>query len=90
MYLARVIGTVVATQKHPGLNGYKLLMVQPLGRTREPEGNLLVAADVVGAGVGELVLITLGSQARLALRSETPSPVDAAIIGIVDQMEAAE
>ena len=90
MFLGRVVGTVVSTQKHAGLNGYKLLLVQPLSPRLEPSGQALVAADVVGAGVGETVLVTLGSQARAALCGDAPVPVDAAIIGIVDQVEAAE
>lgn len=89
MILAQVVGTVVSTQKHAGLNGYKLLLVQPLDRALVATGNPMVAADVVGAGVSELVLVSVGSQARAALRGEAPAPVDAAIIGIVDQVEVA-
>lgn len=87
MILAQVVGTAVATQKHDGLNGYKLLVVQPLDRKLALAGTPLVAADVVGAGVGERVLVTLGCQARAALHGDAPVPVDAAVVGIVDQVE---
>ncbi len=90
MYLARVVGKVVSTQKHPGLNGYKLLMVQPLDQQRKESGGMMVAADVVGAGVGELVLVALGSQVRHALRSDESAPIDAAVVGIVDFAEEGE
>ena len=88
MYLGKVIGTVVAEQKYPGLEGVKLLVVQPLNHRREPTGEPLVAADTVRAGPGELVYLT---QAREAAQACDPSfvPVDAAIIGIVDRLDAA-
>lgn len=88
MYLGRVIGTVVATQKYEGLEGVKLLIVQPLNHRREPTGDPIVAADSIHeAGPGELVYLT---HAREAAQALDPSfvPVDAAIIGIVDQLDA--
>ncbi len=87
MYLGKVMGTVVAQRKDPGLRGVKLLVVQPLNHRREPTGAPLVAADTVRAGPGELVYLT---QAREAAQACEPSfvPVDAAIIGIVDELDA--
>ena len=87
MYLGRVIGTVVAERKYEGLEGVKLLVVQPLNHRREPTGEPLVAADTVRAGPGELVYLTQAREAALALE-EWFVPVDAAIIGIVDQLDA--
>ena len=84
MQLGRVVGTVVATQKHRKLEGAKLLLVQPLTLDDEPRGAPLLKIDSVGAGVGEKVLIVLeGRAAGEALRRKA-APVDAAIIGIVD------
>jgi ethanolamine utilization protein EutN len=84
MQIARVIGTVVATQKHAKLEGAKLLLVQPLSVDDAPRGAPLLAIDSVGAGIGEKVLIVIeGRAAGEALRRRA-APVDAAIIGIVD------
>ena len=89
MYLAKVIGNVVATQKSPALEGAKLLCIQPYANRDsrlEPAGDSIVAVDSVGAGVGELVLYTQGSSARLA-RGVENAPADAVIVGIVDGVE---
>lgn len=87
MYVARVIGTVVASEKAEGLNGQKMLVVQPLGPDHVPAGNPHVAVDTVQAGEGDLVTCVGSREAALAL---TPSfvPVDAAIVGIVDALPA--
>jgi ethanolamine utilization protein EutN len=87
LYLGRVIGTVVAEQKVEGLDGIKLLVVQPLNHRREPTGDPIVAADTVRAGPGELVYLTQAREAAQALENAFV-PVDAAIIGIVDALEA--
>jgi ethanolamine utilization protein EutN len=87
MIIARVVGTLVATQKNAKLEGAKLLLVQPLGLDDQPRGTTLLAIDSVGAGVGEKVLIVLeGRAAGDALRRKA-APVDAAIMGIVDQVD---
>lgn len=86
MLLARVIGTVVSTKKVDPLRSVKLLLVEPVRPGGEPSGNVLVAADAVGAGTGETVLIAQGSSARLTEVSQD-RPVDAVIMGIVDLVE---
>ncbi len=87
MQLGRVIGTVVATVKYPGLEGVKFLVVQPLDRHGEPKGRPVVAADGVAmAGPGELVYVVGSREAAQAL-PETFVPVDHAIVGIVDAVE---
>jgi microcompartment protein CcmK/EutM len=89
MFLARVTGSVVATQKLTAMTGSKLLTVEPLrvdpqGRERlVGTGRTFVCVDTVGAGQGEMVLIVQGSSARLTPETEK-LPIDAAIIGIVD------
>ncbi|MEE8522811.1 MAG: EutN/CcmL family microcompartment protein [Thermoanaerobaculia bacterium] len=84
MQLGRVIGTVVATIRYDGLEGIKLLIVQPLDRGLQPLGEPVVAADAVRmAGPGELVYVVASREAALAM-PETFVPVDHAITGIVD------
>ncbi len=84
MQLARVIGTVVATVKYRGLEGVKLLIIQPLDREGRPVGGQLVAGDAVHmAGPGELVYFVAAREAALAM-PEPFVPVDHAIVGIVD------
>lgn len=85
MYLAQVIGTVVAQIKYEGLEGQKLLIVQPLARPNEPVGEPHAAVDTVQAGPGELVYCVASREAALACRPWFV-PVDAAIVGIVDQL----
>ena len=86
MQLARVIGDVVVTRKDDTLVGLKLLVVQPLTPEREPAGRTLVAADAVGAGVGEIVFFVRGKEASFPFYPVQP-PVDAGIVGIVDQWD---
>ncbi len=86
MQLAKVVGTVVASQKETSLEGLKLLLVQPLDERAGPAGAHLVAADAVGAGVDEVVLIASGSSARQT-RLTDKRPVDAVVMAIVDSFE---
>jgi ethanolamine utilization protein EutN len=91
MFLAKVTGLVVATQKVAAMTGHKLLTVEPLRVDPQRRdqlvgtGRTFVAVDTVGAGNGEMVLIVQGSSARLTPETEK-LPVDAAIIGIVDSV----
>jgi microcompartment protein CcmK/EutM len=84
--LAQVVGTVVSTRKDTGLSGLKLLVVRELDDALVPKGNLVVAADAVGAGRDEVVLVAAGSSARLT-EATKDKPVDAVIVGIVDSVE---
>ncbi|NDJ18081.1 EutN/CcmL family microcompartment protein [Myxacorys almedinensis] len=83
MQIAKVRGTVVSTQKEPSLRGVKFLLVQLLDDAGEPLPVYEVAADNVGAGIDEWVLVSRGSAARRVPGSES-RPVDAAVIGIID------
>jgi ethanolamine utilization protein EutN len=87
MQIARVVGTVVATQKHRKFEGAKLLLVQPLNLDGSPRGTTLLAVDSVGAGVTETVLIVLEGRAAGEALGRKAAPVDAAIVGIIDQMD---
>jgi len=89
MLLARVVGTVVATRKDERLVSSKLLLarsVDPSNHSGPADGAYLVAVDTVDAGVGETVLIVSGSSARMASGLKD-CPVDAAIVGVVDQVQ---
>jgi ethanolamine utilization protein EutN len=86
MYLGRVIGTCVASTKIEGAEGLKLLMVQPLNREALPNGRVEVAADTVQAGEGDLVYLVGSREASHALE-QAYVPVDAAIVGIVDDIQ---
>jgi ethanolamine utilization protein EutN len=90
LQLARVIGTVVATQKHRTFEGAKLLLVQPTTLEDAPRGMPLLAVDAVGAGVHEKVLIVLEGRAAAEAVGRAGTPVDAAIVGIVDAVEIQE
>ena len=87
MILAQVIGTVVSTRKDTSLLSLKLLLTREVDLKLAPTGNYVVAADAVGAGEGEIVLIAQGSSARLTEVSRE-KPVDAVICGIVDAVES--
>jgi len=87
MQIARVVGTVVSTQKHPKFEGAKLLLVQPLNLDDSPRGTALLAVDGVGAGVHETVLIVLEGRAAGEALGKKAAPVDAAIVGIVDAID---
>lgn len=90
MKLARVLGTVVATRKYEGLEGIKLLVVQPLDEELRPRGLAEVAADATAqAAPGELVFMVASREGAQAL-PETFVPVDLAVTGIVDELEVAK
>ena len=84
MQIARVVGTVVSTQKHRKFEGAKLLLVQPLNVDDTPRGAAVLAVDGVGAGVNEKVLVVLEGRAAGEALGKKAAPVDAAIIGIID------
>jgi len=82
MMLGRIIGNVVASAKHPSLEGKKLLVVQPVTRDGNDNGRPMIAIDAVGAGFRETVYWCRGREAALAFSGELPC--DASIVGIVD------
>ena len=89
MHLARVIGTLVASQKYEGLAGIKLLIIQPLDKQQQPAGEPIVAADATAqAGPGEIVFFIASREAALTLPI-TFVPVDHALVGLVDVVSTA-
>ena len=87
MIVGRVVGPLVATQKHRKFEGATLLLVQPLGEGDMPRGPALLAVDTVGAGVHEKVLLVLDGRAAGDAMQKKAAPVDAAIVGIIDHID---
>jgi ethanolamine utilization protein EutN len=86
MFLGRVIGTCVATHKSDGLDGVRLLVLEPIDASGTRTGGPFVAADPISAGPGEVVYWVGAREAALALE-ESFVPVDAAIVGLVDEID---
>ncbi len=93
MQLARVRGNVVASIKAPGLSSHKLLLLEPVpaaaplaGSSPTGASDVYIAIDLAGAGVGEIVIVTLGSAARVDADGQS-APTDAAVIAIVDSVQ---
>lgn len=89
MILARVVGAVVATRKHPSHEGRKLLLVQPLDLEGRDEGPELVALDAVDAGMGDRVLVVHEGYSAMTAVGRPKSPISTAVIGVVDTVELA-
>lgn len=86
MLMGKVVGTVVSTQKDPGLEGYKLQIVQIVDFEMNKTSSYVVAVDTIGAGYDEMVIVVQGSSARMTARTKN-KPVDSAIVAIVDTVE---
>ncbi len=89
MHIGKIVGTVVATRKDEKLVGNKLMVIQPLNFKLELIGEQLIAVDTVGAGIGEIVIYTTGTAGRIAAR-KLDSPIDASIVGIIDDIDLRE
>jgi len=89
MLIARVVGDLTATQKHPSHEGRKILLVQPLNLDGSERGAPMVALDSVSAGIGEQVLVTTDGYAAFTAVGHKLAPIDAAVIGIIDHVELA-
>jgi len=86
MFLGKVVGTVWSTKKTPDLEGVKFLIVHPIDLDKEPTKNIVVVADRLGAGIGEVVLCAYGKAARSAVGNQEMS-IEAAVVGIIDRMD---
>ena len=89
MFLGKVVGTVWSTKKAPDLEGVRFLIVHPIDLDKEPTKNVVVVADRLGAGIGEVVLCAYGKAARSAIGNQEMS-IEAAVVGIVDTMDVQE
>jgi len=87
MLIGRVVGELVATQKHPSHEGRKVLLVQPLNLDGSDRGDAVIALDAVDAGVGDKVLIATEGFSAMTAVGRPQSPIDMAVIGFIDQIE---
>jgi len=89
MFLGKVVGTVWSTKKTPDLEGVRFLVVHPFDLDKEPTKSVVVVADRLGAGPGEIVMCAFGKAARTAIGNQDMS-IEAAVVGIVDRVDLAE
>ncbi|QEK12640.1 ethanolamine utilization protein EutN [Crassaminicella thermophila] len=89
MILGKVVGNVWATRKDEGLNGLKLLVIKPIDYHTNQVLSTFIATDSVGAGIGDMVLVVRGSSARKTI-DKGNAPIDASVIGIIDEVEINE
>ena len=86
MFLAKVVGTVWSTKKTPDLEGIRFLVVHPYDLEKEPTRNIVIVADRLGAGTGEMVMCAFGKAARTAMGNQEMA-IEAAVVGIVDRVD---
>jgi len=86
MFLAKVVGTVWSTKKSPDLEGIRFLVVHPYDLDKEPTRNIVIVADRLGAGTGEMVICAFGKAARTAIGNQDMA-IEAAVVGIVDRVD---
>jgi ethanolamine utilization protein EutN len=86
MFLGKVVGTVWSTKKTPDLEGVRFLIVHPYDLDKEPTKNIVVVADRLGAGIGEVVMCAYGKAARTAIGDQEMA-IEAAVVAIVDRMD---
>jgi ethanolamine utilization protein EutN len=86
MFLGKVVGTVWSTKKSPDLEGVRFLIVHPYDLDKEPTKNIVVVADRLGAGAGEMVMCAYGKAARTAIGNQDMA-IEAAVVAIVDRMD---
>ena len=90
MLIGRVLGELVATQKHPSHEGLKVLLVQPLNLDGSDRGDALVAVDAVSAGRGDKVLIATDGYAAFSSFGRPQSPIDMAVLGVIDRVDLSD
>jgi len=86
MFLGKVVGTVWSTKKSPELEGIRFLVVHPYDLEKEPTRNIVIVADRLGAGTGEMVMCAFGKAARTAMGNQEMA-IEAAVVGIVDRVD---
>jgi len=89
MFLGKVVGTVWSTKKSPDLEGVRFLIVHPYDLDKEPTKNIVVVADRMGAGTGEIVMCAYGKAARTAIGNQDMA-IEAAVVAIVDRVDLTE
>ena len=86
MFLGKVVGTVWSTKKSPDLEGIRFLVVHPYDLEKDPTRNIVIVADRLGAGSGEMVICAFGKAARTAMGNQEMA-IEAAVVGIVDRVD---
>ncbi len=86
MFIGRVVGSLWSTRKTENTTGLKFLIIQPYNLNKKPNTDTVIAADILGAGEGEMVMVAYGRAARLAVGNENAS-IEAAVTGIIDEYE---
>ena len=86
MFLGKVVGTVWSTKKTPDLEGIRFLVVHPYDLEKDPTRNIVIVADRLGAGSGEMVICAFGKAARTAMGNQEMA-IEAAVVGIVDRVD---
>jgi microcompartment protein CcmK/EutM len=86
MFLGKVVGTVWSTKKTPDLEGIRFLVVHPYDLEKDPTRNIVIVADRLGAGTGEMVMCAFGRAARTAMGNQDMA-IEAAVVGIVDRVD---
>jgi len=86
MFIGKVVGTLWSTKKTPNIESLRFLVIHPLNLNKAPNTDIVVAADVLGAGIGEYVMVAYGRAARLAVGDENCS-IEAAVTGIIDRID---
>src|SRR6267154_6650557 len=86
MFIGKVVGTIWSTKKSPDLEGVRFLIVHPYDLDKEPTRNIVVVADRLGAGTGEMVMCAFGKAARTAIGNQDMA-IEAAVVGIVDRVD---
>jgi len=87
MIIAKVVGTVVSTVKHPAYNGWKLLVVQPLNLSESPEEDAFVAIDAAHSGIGDTVLVMREGNGARQIVQDPEAPIISVVVGVVDSVE---
>ena len=90
MLIARIIGEIVSTHKHPSHEGRSLLLVQPLNLDGSNRGDAVVALDAVGAGIGDRVLLATDGYSAMTSVGKSQAPIDMAVIGFIDEVDFVE
>ena len=92
MFLGKVVGSVWSTKKTDNLQNLRFLIIHPINLKKAPSTDVVIVADVLGAGVGETVICAYGHAARQAIYPQNPSElsIEAAVVGIVDRMDVDE
>ncbi len=90
MILGKIVGDIWSTKKNDKIHALRFLLVQRMDKNLKPVGDVIISADEIGAGVGELVIVTQGAPAMQAFDRDGYIPIDAVVVGIVDSFQVGD